>query len=293
MSGPKSRNAVAGAEERRFRSAAVEIHFNAALVQATTARLFGRPDLAIAYLERAHLLAQHRFSWHFRTHWRLLGLAHVSSNGREIAGQWFRLTLVPLGHFAGHLPSGNVGTTRMGPFETAPLPADIAALVPGMEPRTPLRLWLALALLVVILDQGTKALIVHALPLGAKLAITPFFNLVHAYNRGAAFGMLANAGGFIAPLLVLIGVLVSLWLVKEMATNHGRGHENAGFALILGGAIGNTWDRVRRGAVTDFLDFHWYQSHWPAFNLADVALNLGVLLLIVELFRRRRTPVNA
>ena len=99
-----------------------------------------------------------------------------------------------------------------------------------------------------------------------------------------------DAGGEI--LLVLIGVLASLWLVKELATNNGGDYGNAGFALILGGAIGNTWDRVRRGAVTDFLDFHWYDSHWPAFNLADVALNLGVLLLLVELLRRRRLPAH-
>lgn len=292
MSSPRSREIVAGIEQRLSRAAAVEVLFNAALVQATTARLFGRLDLAAASLERAHLLGQHRTSWHLRTHWRMLGLAHLSSNGREIAGQWLRLALVPFGHFTGRLPSGNVGTTRMGPMETALVPTDIAAVIPRRETRTPLRLWLALAALVVILDQGTKAQVIDALPLGAQVAITPFFNLVHAYNRGAAFGILANSGGLIAPLLVLIGVLASLWLVKELATNNGGDYGNAGFALILGGAIGNTWDRVRRGAVTDFLDFHWYDSHWPAFNLADVALNLGVLLLLVELLRRRRLPAH-
>lgn len=270
------------------RSDRLSMLFSGAMLVARTAQQLGRMDLAQTALERAHLLGQHRFGRHLRVHWRMLGLAHLRGDGREVAGQWLRLALVPIGHLTRRLPSGNVGTTRMGPMETAPLPLDLSSLVPQRDLHMPLPVWFALAFLVAIADQATKAMVADKLPLGAQLTITPFFNLVHAYNRGAAFGVLADAGGVIAALLVLIGVLASVWLAREVVVSGGRRHETAGFALILGGAIGNTWDRVRRGAVTDFLDFHWYQSHWPAFNLADVAINVGVLILLVEWVRRLR-----
>jgi len=106
----------------------VALAFEAAMDSATQARLAGNPEECMAFLERAHLIGQGVFVWHWRTHWQMLALAISQSNGREVIGQLARLSLVPLGHLLGRLPLGNVGSTRMGTFDTAPLPDDIARL---------------------------------------------------------------------------------------------------------------------------------------------------------------------
>jgi signal peptidase II len=156
--------------------------------------------------------------------------------------------------------------------------------------------WLALAFIVLIVDQFTKVLIQGYYKLGDSTTVTSFFNVVRAHNTGAAFSFLAGAGGWQRWLFTGIGVfavLVMLWLLKAHA-----GQKLFAFAMacILGGAIGNVLDRVLYGYVVDFLDFHWHWlspvfagGHFPAFNVADSAITLGAACLILdELLRVRR-----
>jgi len=149
--------------------------------------------------------------------------------------------------------------------------------------------WLALALLVLFLDQLTKVGIERSFSHGDVRPVTDFFNLVLTYNKGAAFSFLANAGGWQDEFLTFIGLAASAFILYLLA-RHGHQRLFAGaLALILGGAIGNVIDRVVYGHVIDFLDFHWRGWHWPAFNLADSAIVGGAALLIVdELLRVRR-----
>jgi len=157
------------------------------------------------------------------------------------------------------------------------------------------KLWLALAALVVVLDQLAKWLIAGHYRPGDALRLTGFFNIVRAHNTGAAFSFLASAGGwqrwFFTVLALAVSVLI-IWLLRKHA-----GQKLFSFALcmILGGAIGNLIDRFRHGYVIDYLDFHWswldplFQSgHFPAFNLADSAITLGAIGLILDELRRVR-----
>lgn len=156
--------------------------------------------------------------------------------------------------------------------------------------------WLALAALVILADQLTKAQVRHVLEPGQPLALTSFFNLALAYNRGAAFSLLSDAGGWQGPLFTAIGLCASVFLIWLLARH---GHQRlfaASIALILGGALGNVIDRLHYGHVVDFLDFHWNWlgplfagGHFPAFNLADSAICCGAGLWILdELLRIRR-----
>ncbi len=132
------------------------------------------------------------------------------------------------------------------------------------------------------LDAGTKALIVEVFRLGERVEITAFFNLVYWLNSGAAFGFLQDAGGWQRWFFVAIGLAVSAWLVREIGARDSPAALRMGYGLMLGGALGNVVDRVFRGAVVDWLDFYWRSYHWPAFNLADSALVVGVALLLIH-----------
>ena len=155
--------------------------------------------------------------------------------------------------------------------------------------------WFALAALVVLADQATKALVLARFALGERVELAPFFNLVLVFNKGAAFSFLSDAGGWQKPLLIAFAVgaaaLVSFMIVR-------RPRERllcSGLALILGGALGNVIDRLRFGQVVDFLDAHAGGYHWPAFNVADSAITIGALLLLLEGFvhRERRARSSA
>lgn len=149
--------------------------------------------------------------------------------------------------------------------------------------------WLFWSLLVIILDQLTKFLIQKALPLGTGIRITSFFNIVHAQNFGAAFSFLDRQGGYQQWLFVAVAVIVVIWLLWWLATL-GSGHawQKIGIALIIGGAIGNAWDRAVYGSVIDFLDVYWHNYHWPTFNVADMAVDVGVVCLLIGLWWRKR-----
>ena len=140
--------------------------------------------------------------------------------------------------------------------------------------------WLGLATGVALADQGAKHWIAGAFPLGAGETVLPFFNLVHILNSGAAFSFLANAGGWQRYVFIALALVVSVGLTIILLKGVANRWEGWGYSLLLGGAVGNLVDRLVRGAVVDYLDFHAGGWHWPAFNLADTALCLSALILL-------------
>jgi signal peptidase II len=142
--------------------------------------------------------------------------------------------------------------------------------------------WFAAAAGVVLADRLTKWVMLEWLRPGETVEVTGFFNLVLVYNRGAAFSFLADAPGWQTPFFVAVALIAS-GVVSWMLWRHpARMLLCAGLALILGGALGNLWDRLAWGAVADFLDFHAFGWHWPAFNIADSAITVGAALVVVE-----------
>jgi signal peptidase II len=148
-------------------------------------------------------------------------------------------------------------------------------------------LWISL--LVLGLDQASKAWVQAVFQPYESLEVLPFFNLVLAFNTGAAFSFLGDASGwqrwFFIGLALLVSLLLLVWL-SRLGSEDGR--TGWGLALVLGGALGNAVDRIRLGHVVDFLDFHWASHHWPAFNVADIAITCGVALLLLDGFLPRR-----
>lgn len=144
--------------------------------------------------------------------------------------------------------------------------------------------WLWLSGLVIVLDQLSKWLMTSWLSLYETVAVMPFFNLTIAHNTGAAFSFLAQAGGwqrwFFIGLAISISIGLFIWLKKLAKTNM----EAISVSLILGGAIGNVIDRVYFGYVIDFLDIYYGSYHWPAFNIADSAIVVGAILLVIDSF---------
>ena len=150
-------------------------------------------------------------------------------------------------------------------------------------------LWLGLAMIILIADQFTKVLIVGYYNLHDSTYVTSFFNVVRAHNSGAAFSFLAGGSGWQRWFFTGIGVVAVgfiLWMLKSHA---GQKLFSFALACIMGGAIGNVVDRLVHGHVIDFLDFHWRGMHFPAFNVADSAITIGAVCLILdELLRVRR-----
>lgn len=140
---------------------------------------------------------------------------------------------------------------------------------------------LLLALAILVLDQVTKWLALQSLDPYQPWGLTPFFNLVLVWNRGVSFGMLAGAGEhgpwLLTALAAAIGAFVIVWLYRET-----RPVTCVALWLVLAGAIGNTIDRLRFGAVVDFLDFHAFGYHWPAFNVADSAIVVGACAILFD-----------
>lgn len=160
----------------------------------------------------------------------------------------------------------------------------------GMKPSRYL-VWLGLALVLAALDYWTKHLASTQLDLYRAQPITSWFNLTLAHNSGAAFSFLANAGGwqrwFLSGATVIIMLVLAIWL-KRLPTE-ARLLPSA-IALVLSGALGNLIDRIRFGYVIDFIDLHVQGFHWPAFNLADSAIVIGVILIVLEGFIPKATP---
>jgi signal peptidase II len=152
--------------------------------------------------------------------------------------------------------------------------------------------WLALAALIAIADQASKFAIMGGLRVGEVREITGFFNLVLAYNRGAAFSFLSDAAGWQRGLFIGIALAATAVIVALLAKHAEERLFCAGLAAILGGALGNLWDRVALGHVVDFLDFHAFGWHFWAFNLADSAITIGAGVLILDGLRSARHGQN-
>jgi signal peptidase II len=148
-----------------------------------------------------------------------------------------------------------------------------------------LKRWLLLAVVIIILDQTSKLAISSHFVYGESLTITSFFNLVLAHNTGAAFSFLSDAGGMQRWLFSLIAIVASVWIVWLLRKHQAEKLFALALALILGGALGNLIDRIAYGYVVDFLDFHWAGYHFAAFNVADAAITLGAMLLILDSLR--------
>jgi signal peptidase II len=155
--------------------------------------------------------------------------------------------------------------------------------------------WFAAAAAIVVVDQLSKAAVLAMLPPGNRIELTPFFNLVLVFNKGAAFSFLADAPGWQTWLFAAFAVVAAAVVSFLILRNYNKILFCTGLTLILGGAVGNLIDRLRFGHVVDFLDFHAAGWHWPAFNVADSGITVGALLLILESFvhneeRARASP---
>ncbi len=148
--------------------------------------------------------------------------------------------------------------------------------------------WLAVAAVVVAADQATKALVQASLAPGERIPVIPFADLVLVFNTGAAFSFLAGAGGWQRTFFIVVAV-AAIALIGWLLLRHpGERLFCAGLALVLGGAIGNLWDRIQLGHVVDFVLLHAGGWHFPAFNVADSAITIGAGLLILDGLRGRK-----
>jgi signal peptidase II len=147
--------------------------------------------------------------------------------------------------------------------------------------------WLGIAAIVILLDQLTKITITKLFRYGEEMVLTSYFNLVLAYNKGAAFSFLSNENGWQRYFFTGIGIAAALYIVWLLRKHSGQRLFCWALALILGGAIGNVIDRLMYGHVVDFLDFHWKGfGHFPAFNVADSAICVGAALFVLDELRR-------
>ena len=146
--------------------------------------------------------------------------------------------------------------------------------------------WLIISVVVIALDQSTKYAITQSFSLGESLSVTSFFNLVLAYNTGAAFNLFAKASGWQHAFFIAIASGASALILYLLRKHAQLILFSFALSLILGGALGNLIDRILLGHVVDFLDFHVGDHHWPAFNVADSAITVGALLLVWDSFKQ-------
>ncbi|MDI1270014.1 MAG: signal peptidase II [Polaromonas sp.] len=148
--------------------------------------------------------------------------------------------------------------------------------------------WLGLALILLIADQLTKVLILGYYQLGDATYVTSFFNVVRVHNTGAAFSFLASASGWQRWFFTAIGIAAALFILWMLKSHAGQKLFSFALACILGGAVGNVIDRTLYGYVVDFLDFHYAGWHFPAFNVADSAITVGAICLVLDELLRVR-----
>ncbi len=156
----------------------------------------------------------------------------------------------------------------------------------GSSPR--LLQWLAIALVIIVLDQFSKVLILGHFQLGDSRYVTDFFNVVRVHNSGAAFSFLAGASGWQRWFFVALGVAATVFIIVMLRRHGGQTLFAWALSLILGGAIGNVVDRLLHGYVVDFIQLHWAGWYFPSFNVADSAISIGAVLLIWDELRRVR-----
>jgi signal peptidase II len=157
------------------------------------------------------------------------------------------------------------------------------------EPRH----WYALAALIVILDQLSKWVVLNTLSFGETIYVAPFWNWVLTFNPGAAFSFLADQPGWQRWFFTVLALGVSGWIAFELKKHPEQKLMALALTLVMGGALGNVIDRVRFGAVVDFIQWHAAGFYWPAFNVADSAISVGAVLLIVATLTHKEQKENA
>lgn len=157
-------------------------------------------------------------------------------------------------------------------------------------PERSLGFWLLLAAVIILIDQATKIYFNTQYAYGERHAVLPFFDLTLMYNRGAAFSFLADENGWQRWFFTLLGIgasVVIVWLLRKHAANT---RFSLALTLIMGGALGNVIDRTVYGHVVDFLLFYWKDWYYPAFNVADMGIVCGAILLVIDEFLKGRKP---
>lgn len=153
-----------------------------------------------------------------------------------------------------------------------------------------MRYWLWLSLVVLVADLYTKYLASTYLHYAESVAVMPSFNLTLLHNTGAAFSFLAGASGWQRWFFAILAIGVSIALIRWLFTLKDDRWLACAIALVLGGALGNLYDRVTLGYVVDFLHFYWRDYHFPAFNIADTAISIGAGMMMIDIFRHREDP---
>lgn len=168
--------------------------------------------------------------------------------------------------------------------------APQARALAGFDTRRSAWAWLVAAGGLLAADQALKHAVELTLVLGERVEVTGWFNLVHVLNPGAAFSFLADAGGWQRWFFTGLGIAVSIALAVVLCRGVQRRLEAVAYVGLIGGALGNVADRLRIGAVIDYLDLHWQDWHWPAFNLADIFVVGSAGLLVLASFNARAAP---
>ena len=154
-------------------------------------------------------------------------------------------------------------------------------------PARNIKPWLWLAALLVVADQVSKWIVLGALQPGETRYVAPFFNWVLTFNSGAAFSFLSDAGGWQRWFFTALALGVSAWIVTLLRRHSSEFRLSLALTLVLAGALGNVIDRMRFGAVVDFIQWHVAGYYWPAFNVADSAITVGAVILLWDQFRQR------
>lgn len=158
----------------------------------------------------------------------------------------------------------------------------------ALRPRAAVWPWLLLAAAIIAVDQLTKAYFDAALEYGERIAVLPVFDFTLLYNRGAAFSFLAQQSGWQRWLFTGLGTAAACFILWMLHRHRGERRFSLSLAMILGGALGNVIDRTLHGHVIDFLLFYWRDWYYPAFNVADIGITCGAILLVADEVLRAR-----
>lgn len=153
--------------------------------------------------------------------------------------------------------------------------------------------YLWVSAVVLLLDQLTKLLASNQLELYVPNKVTGFFNLTLMHNEGVAFSLLADQSGWQRYFIAVVASFIVIWLLYWLFKNNkSMKLQNTALVLVIGGALGNIWDRVFLGYVVDFVELHYSGYYWPAFNVADSAISIGAVLLIIDAFKNKDSEQN-
>ncbi len=148
--------------------------------------------------------------------------------------------------------------------------------------------WLWISALVLVLDQWTKSIASSSLEMYVPNKINDFLNFTLMHNKGVAFSILADQSGWQRYFITVVASAIVIWLLYWLVKNtRAQKLQNVALVLVIGGALGNIWDRVMLGYVVDFIELHYKGYYWPAFNIADSAISVGAVLLIIDAFKNK------